>query len=973
MSDIIVADDELFWEKVLMYWTGEVILSGDVFSELLPIVPPQDTGDMMTPISESSLTETGDEMSLIPQDSESTQMQSFALMISSTPQITITEVRIDGTDEYVELTNQGDPFVWTISLSWIKVWLLTVSLDLWTNESVVIGDTLAMVIQSWFDVISSQWLSITDTAARMIEVLYDGTTIDTLTLTSSQVVWSDNLSASREYDAEAHLRQVTPTTHNANIGSSHRGNPWLVRWLTLFWASTWTVTTWTVTTWTVTTWTVTTWINTTWSLSTWTLTWFTSITWIIQITQVYPFTDCIGEHLALTFAAPYSWNLTIQWLGTSDTSKTFAIQVNQPWLRYIVESLSGILSDNVVLVPSITLTDAGESLTVLDASGVILDMITYSSTQSARASIFTTISWEMRLFATNQDPLIPSSCTQSIQTPQVWWCRIQMTDPVYVTWVFASLISVSWSLVTPWCSSSSWSVDGQLTTTDSCSLTSSFTAWSHRIVYQQYSGTSLICEDEIMFYGAIQQQIITNTTYITGETITITPVQHSCSIGTQNQTPFGVGNSVNLVAILDGTQLSNSSRYVCNWSGTLFSWSDDCNPTYFKLTQPQLIPLSLTIQNQSWEVICQTQSILNYPSQWGWWGSCGWSSTYYKWLYTLHKDRFNALKAQILAQWWYLDANDLIVDIKPNVINPSKQLPTEYHEAWFLEIVDIVVDPKGQWLSQESITILNNQLWEQSLSGMSIFINGKRAKNLTGTIYPWANYEIKANFSFPNKWWCVILANRAWIWDEICYGSGARQTQGDDDMIDTGSVDDDIEPMTLSKPKELFTATQCTKIEEYQLLELDIKEQKLINKAQRENYRKTINIIYDTYRARSDTLYHTYRDITDKKQAYIDSQQAYITKLQTQLAESRAYATDITKLYRSLKAYNQTLSERNTQCQTNQNYVKQNYPAIYQDPQLDPTIITSSQPVPIEPQQAQADDEQTRRSAANDTISNLFS
>jgi hypothetical protein len=192
-------------------------------------------------------------------------------------------------------------------------------------------------------------------------------------------------------------------------------------------------------------------------------------------------------------------------------------------------------------------------------------------------------------------------------------------------------------------------------------------------------------------------------------------------------------------------------------------------------------------------------------------------------------------------------------------------------------------------------------------------------------------------------------------------------------MIDTGSVDDDIEPMILSKPKELFTATQCTKIEEYQLLELDIKEQKLINKAQRENYRKTINIIYDTYRARSDTLYHTYRDITDKKQAYIDSQQAYITKLQTQLAESRAYATDITKLYRSLKAYNQTLSERNTQCQTNQNYVKQNYPAIYQDPQLDPTIITSSQPVPIEPQQAQADDEQTRRSAANDTISNLFS
>jgi hypothetical protein len=84
----------------------------------------------------------------------------------------------------------------------------------------------------------------------------------------------------------------------------------------------------------------------------------------------------------------------------------------------------------------------------------------------------------------------------------------------------------------------------------------------------------------------------------------------------------------------------------------------------------------------------------------------------------------------------------------------------------------------------------------------------------------------------------------------------------------------------IKKPKDLFTAAQCLKIEEYELLKLDMKEQKLINTMQQKNYRTAVTSAYETYRKKSDELYHRYRDITDKKQSYIESQKTYITKLQ---------------------------------------------------------------------------------------------
>jgi hypothetical protein len=119
-------------------------------------------------------------------------------------------------------------------------------------------------------------------------------------------------------------------------------------------------------------------------------------------------------------------------------------------------------------------------------------------------------------------------------------------------------------------------------------------------------------------------------------------------------------------------------------------------------------------------------------------------------------------------------------------------------------------------------------------------------------------------------------------------------------------------------------------------------------------------------------LYHTYRSITDSKQAYIDKQQIYITKLQWQVQKSYEYGARITQLYNNSKAYSQTISDRNRQCQIDQTYIQQNYPAIYRDPQL--SVDMSSLPPPSILQQTTThiQDNQTRRSTASETLSNLF-
>lgn len=789
-----------------------------------------------------------------------TEISSLALMTSVVlpnplPQISITEVRIDGTDEYIELTNRWAHFTGSISISWVKTsWLLTIALDVWTNESVIIGDTLSMVVWTWFDIVSNQWLSMTDTVACSLQLIYSWEVIDTLELSAAQVVWSDNQSASREYDFTQQLWQVSTFSHNANIASWHRGNPWLVWWLTLLSSVSWSINTGDIFTG----------ITTTWNSITWVVITGNSVAGSIQISQVYPFSDCIGEHIVLSFFAPYSWALTIAWLGTSDTSKTFNISAQSWSTWYIVESMSGVLSDNVIVAPSMTLTDNWESLVMMNWSGLVLDSVMYSSTQIGRASMFTSVSWEVRVFNTNNPTTMLSSCNQSYQVAQVGWCRINTTDEQYSTWSFSVWFIVSGSLISQWCSNWSRFVDWAIATTNSCSLWKSFVPWPHRIVYQQYSGSVLLCEDEYMFYGAIHQSVTTNTLSV----------------------------------------VSSSSYYEALYRKRKLHYDE-------LVKGVEYVGLVVTDDNNVY-------------------GTCD----------------------QSILSW----------DRLASMYDPSKPIPlTRIGNSQNLVITSVVADGTGRDSDgTEVIEFLNRTQESIDLSNLSIVVNNRKLVDLTGSIWPKSYYTLTDYFPLPNSAWCVSIY---WwdgeVYDEVCYGKFKESQMIDIELLKVPKKKTSIQKQTLTW--DLMTKKTCLQLEEYELLELDIREQKLINKAQKLGYQKLIQKTIDLYRQRSDQLYQTYLNITDKKQQYIDKQRQYIETLQWQLKKSRQYSNTITELYRSAKLRNTSLINNNAKYRQEQYEIKSAYPAIYQDMQWwwDDWWATISNDV-------------SWRDTLNETIINLF-
>lgn len=728
----------------------------------------------------------------------------------------------------------------------------------------------------------------TDTSARSLQLIYDATVIDYLDLTAAQVAWSDNLKASREYDASTHIWQITPSDHDRNIISTEHGNPWVVWWLTSFALSTWSTATWSASTWSIATWSVSTGTTNTWvALSGMILTWAIA-SWAIQIVQVYPFADCVGEHVVLSFSASYSWPISIAWLGTSDSIKTFDITVTQPWIRYIVESMSGVLSDNVILVPGMTLTDGGESLILTDSLGEVLDSIIYSSTQTSKASSFTSNSGAVRLFTSNQAPTITTSCVQSQQTAQIGWCRINASDPVYLSGIFTTSFAVSGdNLGSPTCEWGQRSVNGVLSSSDSCSLWQSFVAWSHRVIYQQYSGTDLICEDEYMVMGAIQAQSIAQ------------------------------------------------------------------NP-----------------------VVCSSSS----------------SSSYYEALYRKWKLKHDELTTAVEYVWLTVTSNDdvygtcdqaiLSWDRLVSMFDPAKATTrTHTRPGDKLVISNIIANGTGNDRDgTEVIEIFNKSREERDIDWLMLIVNNKKVETLTGTLGINSFLTLTDYFPLPNSAGCVaIYWSDGQVYDEVCYGSYKQEQMIDVEYLKspttkTKTLSTTVTTLTESDPKFIKS---CLKIEEYALLELDIREQKLINTAQKEYYRDRIDDVRQIMKERTNELYTTYRSITDSKQAYIDrqqsyidSQQAYIEKLKWQLNRSSEYATRITELYNWNKEYIQTLRERNNEARSQQQYIQRNYPAIYQDPNLQWSGVIDTSVVTIIPTTTTSTP--SRRSTLKTTITNLF-
>ncbi len=157
----------------------------------------------------------------------------------------ITEVFVDGSDEWLELTNieTGD-FLWPLSLNWVKsspLQLSNISIPAWS--SLLIGDNLSMLSSfEWLQILTGRWLSLWDTSAIAISLFSDGLLLDDFLVDQSAVQSYDNQMTSFHKQRNGLLFDIITTISSLTwwVNSSTLAHPWRVYLSdgSLFWSMT---------------------------------------------------------------------------------------------------------------------------------------------------------------------------------------------------------------------------------------------------------------------------------------------------------------------------------------------------------------------------------------------------------------------------------------------------------------------------------------------------------------------------------------------------------------------------------------------------------------------------------------------------------------------------------------------------------------------------------------------------------------
>ena len=146
-------------------------------------------------------------------------------------ELRITEVLVDGSDEFVEITNTGESdFSGTIILSGVKSSPLTISNISITSWSVLLlGDNLSMLSsenttpkRTWL------WLNLGDTNPVVVQLLISGEIVDEFLLTQADVQFMDNTSTSFHRLPDESWWLIFPTTSEYIRWTSITANPWVV-------------------------------------------------------------------------------------------------------------------------------------------------------------------------------------------------------------------------------------------------------------------------------------------------------------------------------------------------------------------------------------------------------------------------------------------------------------------------------------------------------------------------------------------------------------------------------------------------------------------------------------------------------------------------------------------------------------------------------------------------------------------------
>lgn len=295
-----------------------------------------------------------------------------------------------------------------------------------------------------------------------------------------------------------------------------------------------------------------------------------------------------------------------------------------------------------------------------------------------------------------------------------------------------------------------------------------------------------------------KDQPLTSQHYTPGFTLEMVyhllPIQwedeFSCSIRTQNLTPFFSSNKLNLVANVAEKDISNASTsYTClrTRDGMVYEseYTEEmrCNPWYLAFDEPGLHEVTLTMIH-NWSKTCTTTTLINAPikpSWWGWSSSSAWWSTYYQWLYKKWKWRFELLRTNIKpfglttnASWsvvtaWWWPTSLLAVWADPSVIDET-----------VVRIVRLMPNPEGSDTDREQIVLQVIGDLEVDTTWRRID-TGKSTKVFPEVVLPWwVETLVQWSLGLVNSNRCIrLMSPTEVVYDTFCYGEA-----GDDQWME---------------------------------------------------------------------------------------------------------------------------------------------------------------------------------------------
>jgi hypothetical protein len=379
--------------------------------------------------------------------------------------LVITEVFIDGSDEYIEIYNQWEDYQWTIYIDGIKSSRYILDVFIPWNTTYLIADQWNMIIDTTIHKIWA-WIQLTDTTWHNI-ILYhqNEQELDRFELSQSMVVSIDNTKTSFQKSRDGTTWNISAPNEYQRIHTInwYSINPWFVVWIhnntnILTWLQQQAVDTWSNI------------LNATWNnnepeAATWsTITWDNQDTnnslnqntndesttsnnssnqlnsWPANITidEIQPLnTQDFWEYIELLFHDTYQWWLRIVWGWHWSAEIHFDVH-QWAWSRLVI-------SKNMLSVPShvhesLSLTDGWQDLQIIDKNWYVLQSIRYNASIPWKSLyIWTNTEWWNQLFN-----------NQEIMTPWFWFEHIQHFYKIWTTQTYSQPCWIIFQNRIPW-------------------------------------------------------------------------------------------------------------------------------------------------------------------------------------------------------------------------------------------------------------------------------------------------------------------------------------------------------------------------------------------------------------------------------------------------------------------------------------------------------------------------------------------